>query len=182
MPATTLSSSDRNASPPRSHDGARSGPALSSHTDNDRLDGHTPPRVSSLPDSADEGTTTLVQANDGAARIGAAFLTVGSDNLAAAIEANALCGRLITDMTKSSIDAVSNAAVTYAGLGRECLTCRTPADVIEFQKKAMEGITQTYVAATKLYSDLFESYSAAFEPLMARSADGPERVFRAFAD
>ncbi len=182
MPATNLSSSVRNASPPRSHDGARSGPALSSYTDNDRHDEHVPPRVRPLPDSADEGTTTLAQANDGAARIGAAFLAVGSDNLAAAIEANALCGRLVTDMTKSSIDAVSNAAVTYAGLGREYLTCRTPADVIEFQKKAMEGATQTYVAATKLFSDLFESYSTAFEPLMARSADGPERMFRAFAD
>jgi hypothetical protein len=155
---------------------------MSSHTDNDRVDGQTPPGVRSLPESADEGTTTISQAKDGAARIGAAFLAVGSDNLAAAIEANALCGRLVTDMTKSGIDAVSNAAATYASLGRECLTCRTPADVIEFQKKAMEGATQTYVAATKLFSDLFESYSAAFEPLLSRSADGPERVFRAFAD
>ncbi|MGN6208506.1 hypothetical protein [Asticcacaulis sp.] len=139
------------------------------------------PRPDGL-DRSEEGAATFVQASDGLKRIGAACMTVGSDNIAALTEAGALAGRLMTDMTKSYIDAVSYAAVTYAGLGRDCLTCRTPADVVEFQKKALEGFTETYEASSKVYSNLFEAFSTAFEPLMARAADGPERMFRAFAD
>jgi hypothetical protein len=133
-------------------------------------------------DRSEEGAATFVQASDGLKRMGAACMTVGSDNIAALTEAGALAGRLMTDMTKSYIDAVSYAAVTYAGLGRDCLTCRTPADVVEFQKKALEGFTETYEASSKVCSNLFEAFSTAFEPLMARAADGPERMFRAFAD
>lgn len=139
------------------------------------------PRPDGL-DRSEEGAATFVQASDGLKRISAACMTVGSDNIAALTEAGALAGRLMTDMTKSYIDAVSYAAVTYAGLGRDCLTCRTPADVVEFQKKALEGFTETYEASSKVYSNLFEAFSTAFEPLMARAADGPERMFRAFAD
>lgn len=131
---------------------------------------------------SEEGAATFTQANDSLQRIGGAYMAISSDNMAALTEAGAQAGRLMTDMTKSYIDALSYAAVTYAGLGRDCLTCRTPADVVEFQKKAMEGFTETYEAVSKVYSNLFESFSTAFEPLMARSADGPERMFRAFAD
>ena len=133
-------------------------------------------------DRSEEGAATLTQTSDSLKRIGAACMTVGSDNMAALTEAGTLAGRLMTDMTKSYIDAISYAAVTYAGLGRDCLTCRTPADVVEFQKKALEGFTETYEASSKVYSNLFEAFSTAFEPLMARAADGPERMFRAFAD
>ncbi|MGN6363466.1 hypothetical protein [Asticcacaulis taihuensis] len=139
------------------------------------------PRPDGL-DRSEEGAATFVQASDGLKRMGAACMAVGSDNIAALTEAGALAGRLMTDMTRSYIDAVSYAAVTYAGLGRDCLTCRTPADVVEFQKKALEGFTETYEASSKVYSNLFEAFSTAFEPLMARAADGPERMFRAFAD
>ena len=133
-------------------------------------------------DRSEEGAATLTQTSDSLKRIGATCMTVGSDNIAALTEAGALAGRLMTDMTRSYIDAVSYTAVTYVGLGRDCLTCRTPADVVEFQKKALEGFTETYEASSKVYSNLFEAFSTAFEPLMARAADGPERMFRAFAD
>lgn len=135
-----------------------------------------------IPDGMDEGTTTLAQTNNSLNHIGGAYVAVTSDNMAAMIEAGALAGRLVTDMTKSYIDAISYAAVTYAGLGRDCLTCRTPADLVEFQKKAIEGFTETCESARKTYSNLFEGFSTAFEPLMRRSANGPERLFRAFAD
>jgi hypothetical protein len=131
---------------------------------------------------SDESVATLNQANESLSRIGGAYMAVSSDNMAALIEAATLSGRLATDMTKSYVDAMSLAAVNYAGLGRDCLTCRTPADVVELQKKAMEGFNESCEAVNKVYSNLFETFSAAFQPLMARSADGPERMFRAFAD
>lgn len=130
----------------------------------------------------EEGSTTLSQANDSLQRIGAACLTVGSDHMAVLTETGALTGRLMTDIIKSYIDTLNYAAVTCAALGRDSLTCRTPADVVEFQKRALEGFTETYEASSKVYSHLFENVSAAFEPLMVRAADGPERLFRAFAD
>jgi hypothetical protein len=82
-----------------------------------------------------EGTATLAQANNSLSHIGGAYVAITSDNMAAMIEAGALVGRLMTDMTKSYIDALSYAAVSYADLGRDCLTCRTPTDLVEFPEK-----------------------------------------------
>lgn len=134
------------------------------------------------PGGIDEATATLAQTSNSLNRIGSAYVAVSSDNMAAMIEAGALAGRLMTDMTKSYIDALSYAAVTYAGLGRDCLTYRTPSDLVAFQKKAIEGFTETCESASKTYNNLFEGFSTAFEPLMRRSADRPEQLFRAFAD
>lgn len=141
-----------------------------------------PDGFNSGPEESDERTATLTQTTDGLKRAGAAYMAVGSDNMSAIVEANGLMLKLMTDLARSQTDALSHAAVTYAGLGRDCLTCRTPADVVELQKKAVDSLRSTYDAAGQVYTNLFGAFSNAMQPLIARSADGPERMFRAFAD
>jgi hypothetical protein len=174
MSAIDLSPSPQAILRPAAHNGATAG--QKNRTESARVD------TSLRLDGPDEGVATLIQAKDSLNRVGGAFIAVTSNSLTAMFETGTLVGRLMTEMSKNYMDSINYTAITYAGLGRDCLACRTSADVVDLQKKAIEAFTETYESASKVYSDLFEAFSTAFEPLMVRSADAPERMFRAFAD
>ncbi len=130
----------------------------------------------------DEGMATLKQTGDSLNRVAGECMAICSDNMATAVESGTLAANLASQMGKVWMDAASCVATNMAEIGREAATCRTPADFVTVQKKAIDSMVETMTAANQMYSRIFATFGKAVDPLVARAADGPERMFRAFAD
>ncbi len=130
----------------------------------------------------DEAMATLKQGTDAFGQVANECAAIYTGDIAAAIETGTQGAKLMTELTKSYFDTCSASATTLAEVGREAMTCRTPADFLELQKRASAGLNASIEATGKLYGGLFECWSKAFDPFVARVADGPQRLFRAFAD
>jgi hypothetical protein len=140
------------------------------------------PAKKSAADLPDEAIQTLKRTSDSVQHIAGEGLAAYTDTLATLMQTGSQTSKLIMAMNKSYMDACSAVMINMAEIARECMTCRTPADVVDLQKKAMETMTDTVTSTGKLYSDTFTAFSSAVEPLVARTSDVPERMFRALAD
>jgi hypothetical protein len=131
---------------------------------------------------SNEAAETLKRTNDSLNQLASECAAICSADMAAAIETSTHGVELLTEMTRSYIDACTQAATNWAEIGRESLACRTPADFTNLQKRAVDSLNASFEVNGKLYKGLFESWSKSIDPFVARVADGPQRLFRAFAD
>lgn len=140
--------------------------------------------ASALRESAalNEGAETLKNATDSLNRVTGECTAMCTDTMAAAMESGARTSQLMSELAKSYMEVCGASAVTMAEIGRESFTCRSPADIVALQKKAVQSFTETFAESNKVYGHIFATWSKAFEPLVARVADGPERLFSAMAD
>lgn len=143
------------------------------------------PRASRADRSAaadNEGAETLKRAGEGAGAVGAECLTMCSDQFTAALESATRLSQFTSGIGKACFDNYSAAFADMTEIGREALTCRSPADLVNLQKKSIESASRALEAGGKLSLELFGALSQALQPLLARTLDTPERLFRAIAD
>jgi hypothetical protein len=129
-----------------------------------------------------ETTETAKRASDSLNQIASECAAICSDDIAAAIETSSQSAKLFTELSRAYVEACTASAQTYVEIGREAMSCRTPADVVRLQKRAMEGLNESAEATARIYSGVFETWSKAMDPFVARITDGPQRLFRAFAE
>jgi hypothetical protein len=147
----------------------------------------SPPRPAKASTSGDgqivdEALATLKQGSDAFSQVANECAAIYTGDIAAAIETGTQSAKLMTELTKSYFDTCAASATTIAEVSREAMTCRTPADFLELQKRATASLNASVEATGKLYAGLFEYWSKAFDPFVSRVADGPQRLFRAFAE
>lgn len=130
----------------------------------------------------DEASQTLKRTRDSLNRIANEAAACCSDTMSAAIESGAEASRRMQEVGGSIFTSYMGAVTTFTDLGRDTLTCRTPADAAALQKKTFEAFTATMDASSKFYDSLFNAWSQSMTPVVARAADTPERMFRAIAD
>ncbi len=130
----------------------------------------------------DETTETVKRAGDSLNQIASEYAAICSDDIAAAIAAGSQGAKLFTELTRAYAEAVTASAQTCVEFGREAMSCRTPADIVTLQKRAVESLSESAEATARIYSGVFETWSKAVDPFVVRVADGPQRLFRAFAD
>ena len=131
---------------------------------------------------ADEAIATLKQGSDALSQVANECAAIYTGDIAAAIESGTQGAKLMSELSKSYFDTCMASATTLAEVAREAMTCRTPTDFLELQKRAAAGLNASVEATGKLYGGLFECWSKAFDPFVSRVADGPQKLFRAFAD
>lgn len=131
---------------------------------------------------ADEASQTLKRTGEAVNQMTGEALSCCSDTLAAALQAGTEASMLMSELSRAFLETCSATSLTFAEIMRESLACRTPADLALLQDKGMNALNGTLEASTKHYNDMFSAYSRALEPLMARAANAPERMFRAIAD
>ena len=129
-----------------------------------------------------EATETVKRASDSLNQIASECAAICSDDIAAAIETSSQSAKLFTELGRAYVEAITTSAETYVEIGREAMSCRTPADIVRLQKRTMESLNGSAEATAKIYSDVFETWSKAVDPFVTRITDGPQRLFRAFAD
>jgi hypothetical protein len=129
-----------------------------------------------------EATETLKRTHESLNQVASECAAICSDDMAAAIETSTRSIKFLTEMTQSYLDACTQSAAHWAEIGRESLACRTPADFINLQKRAIDSLNTSFEERGKLYQGLYESWSKSIDPFVARVADGPQRLFRTFAD
>lgn len=140
------------------------------------------PRPTPQIDTAHEGAETVQRVGESTGKIGAECLTMCSDTVAAAVDTASRTSQVLAGIGLSCFENYSASVAEMAEIGREAVTCRSPADVVNVQKRAMESVTRSLEAGSKLYVEMFGVWSTAFQPLLARTIDAPERLFRAVAD
>ncbi len=130
----------------------------------------------------DENLATLQQTGETIDHASAECRNIISDNIAAAVETGTLTSQLIAAFGKSYVEAYNTSMHTISEISRDAAACRTPADFAELQKRSMALFTGSFNANSKRCSDMFGIYTKALEPLVARAAFAPERLFKAVAD
>jgi len=130
----------------------------------------------------DEVTQTIERSSEALDHIARATVSCCNDTLTAAMQSGTRASHLMADLGRSYMDACTNAASTFAELAGDGMSCRTPADFAALQKKSSEAANRMFEANIALWSDLYGAWSRTFEPVVARAADAPERLFRAMAD
>ena len=133
-------------------------------------------------DVANEGAETAKRVGESAGQVGAECVSMCSDTMAAALDTATRTSQVLAGIGLSCFENYSASVAEMSEIGREAVTCRSPADVVNVQKKAMESVTRNLAAGGKLYVEMFGAWSKAFQPLLARTMDAPERLFRAVAD
>ncbi len=133
-------------------------------------------------DTSDEITETINRSGASLDHIARETLSCCTDTLAAAMNSGTEASHVLSAVSRSYMDACASSANTAMELARDSLACRTPADVLAFQKKGFEAGNAMFGASVKLCSDLYNAWSASLVPVLARVTDVPERMFRAVAD
>jgi hypothetical protein len=129
-----------------------------------------------------EGAETAKRVGESAGLVGAECLTLCSDTLSAVVDSASRSSQVLAGIGLSCFENYSACVAEMSEIGREAVTCRSPADVVNVQKKAMESVSRSLEASGKLYLEMFGAWSKAYQPLLARTMDAPERLFRAVAD
>ena len=129
-----------------------------------------------------EGIETMKEASESATHIATEYTSMCSDTLAATLQSSTQVAHMLSDVGRTYADACACCASTMPEIARESFTCRTPGDFVNLQKKSMDGLNAVVEASAKVYGGIFAAYSKAFEPVVARMTDAPERLFRAVAD
>ncbi|EGF90026.1 hypothetical protein ABI_44530 [Asticcacaulis biprosthecium C19] len=132
--------------------------------------------------AADEINETIGRASDSLNQMSGECLALYADGLAATMAASDETSRRIDDIRKSSTEACLASVGRFTALSRDTLMCRTLADALTLQQRSLENLTDSVADASRIYCGLFEAWSHAVDPIVARAALGPQRLFRAFAD
>jgi len=130
----------------------------------------------------DEVTQAIEQSGESLDHIARETMSCCSDTLSAAVQSGTRATQYAAELSRSYLDACAGAATTFAELAGDSLACRTPADIAALQKKSSEAAGKIFEANIALMSNLYGAWSKTFEPVVARAADAPERLFRAMAD
>ena len=130
----------------------------------------------------DEITQAIEWSGESFDQIARETVSCCSDTLTAAMQSGTRASHLVADLGRSYMDACTGAAATFAELAGDSMACRTPADMAALQKKSSEAANKLLEANIAMWSTLYGAWSKPFEPVVARAADAPERLFRAMAD
>ncbi len=133
-------------------------------------------------ETVNEGAETAKRVGESAGQVGAECLTMCSDAISAAVDSATRTSEVIASLSKSCFDNYSATVAEMTEIGREAMTCRSPSDLVNLQQKTMASLTRSLDTSGKLYAEMFGAWSKAFQPLLLRTMDGPERLFRAVAD
>lgn len=130
----------------------------------------------------DEVTQTIERSGESLDHIARETMSCCGDTLTAAMQSGTRASNLVAEVSRSYLDACTGVAATMAELAGDSMACRTPADVAALQKKTSEAASKMVEANIAFWSDLYGAWSKSVEPVVARVADAPERLFRALAD
>jgi len=130
----------------------------------------------------DEVTQAIEQSGESLDHLARETASCCSDTLTAAMQSGTRASQYLADIGRSYFDACTETATTFAQLAGDGLTCRTPADFAALQKKSSDATSRLLEANMALWSNMYGAWSKTVEPVMARAADAPERLFRAMAD
>lgn len=140
-------------------------------------------RTGGMPLAAgDEVTETLRRSGESLDHITREGLRCYTDAMAAAMQSGMETSRMFADLGGSHMNAFVTSATVAADIARDSLLCRTPLDVAALQKRGFEAANAATESSIKLCQDLYGAWSKAFQPVIARVADVPERMFQAIAD
>lgn len=135
-----------------------------------------------LHDALSDTTHLLSGANDSVNRITGETMKCLSDNLHTAMESANQASRSISEVSRSYLDSFSKVMNSWNELARESAACKTPEDLIDLQKKSVDPIKTFVETSFRYYGDLFSAYVSAFQPMLTRSVESPQRLLRAMAD